>query len=224
MKKKNKFSRMIKPSQKYKSKQKMQSNSIFNEVNMVSELLLMSGAITDQEGSTTVKRKAEVRDTKAMVTTANQEGSTRVKRKAEVRDTKAMVQETMTNEGTRKRNPKGKEKMQEFNEHDEGDHMFTVRKEYQEGSEEGMWLIDSGCTNHMIANEKLFTRVDTNINVPIRVGNGAVMMSKGKGDIEVDQERQENHTRCFTCTKTLQKSSQRSLDDYKWIQSHIQEE
>lgn len=33
--------------------------------------------------------------------------------------------------------------------------------------------------------EKMFTKINTDIKVPIRVGNGAVMMSKGKGDIEV---------------------------------------
>ncbi|XP_013632891.1 PREDICTED: uncharacterized protein LOC106338468 [Brassica oleracea var. oleracea] len=39
--------------------------------------------------------------------------------------------------------------------------------------------------NHMTPNEKIFVRLNTNINVPIRVGNGAVMISKGKGDIKV---------------------------------------
>lgn len=34
------------------------------------------------------------------------------------------------------------------------------------------WLIDSGCTNHMTPNEKLFKRLDTSFNVPIRVGDG----------------------------------------------------
>lgn len=37
----------------------------------------------------------------------------------------------------------------------------------------------------MTPNEKIFTKIDTSIKTPIRVDNGAVVMSKGKGDIEV---------------------------------------
>lgn len=70
-------------------------------------------------------------------------------------------------------------------EHDEEDHMFSVREENQEASEEDVWLIDSGCTNHMTPNEKRFVNINTSINVPIGVGNGAVLVSKGKGDIKV---------------------------------------
>lgn len=41
----------------------------------------------------------------------------------------------------------------------------------------------------MTPNEKLFSRINTNIKVPIRVGNGAVLMTKGKGDIGVMTEK-----------------------------------
>jgi len=63
--------------------------------------------------------------------------------------------------------------------------VFIARQEIKEPSGGNTWLIDSGCTNHMTPNEKLFTKINRDFKVPIRVGNGAVMMSEGKGDIEV---------------------------------------
>lgn len=97
------------------------------------------------------------------------EGSAKLKNKVEVRETKATVNETKVN----------KMVVQEEN------HMLNARHEDQKGGKENEWLIDSGCTSHMTPYEKLFTRLNTNIKVPIQVGNGAVLMSKGKGDIEV---------------------------------------
>lgn len=61
----------------------------------------------------------------------------------------------------------------------------AAKQEEKVSGETNVWLIDSGCTNHMTPYEKLFVKIDTNIKVPIRVGNGAIMISTGKGDIEV---------------------------------------
>lgn len=68
-------------------------------------------------------------------------------------------------------------------------HMFSARQKDQESNGETSWLIDSGCTNHMTANERLFINLDTSFNVPILVGNGAVLRTKGKGDIEVETKK-----------------------------------
>lgn len=54
--------------------------------------------------------------------------------------------------------------------------MFTAVQELREGI---LWLIDSECTNHMTPSEKLFARINTNINGHICVGNRAVLTSKG---------------------------------------------
>ncbi|CAL9244194.1 unnamed protein product, partial [Arabidopsis halleri] len=67
----------------------------------------------------------------------------------------------------------------------EENHTFVARQEKQDLNEENSWLIDSGCTNHMTPDEKIFIRINTSVNVPIKVGNGAVLITKGKGDIEV---------------------------------------
>ena len=66
----------------------------------------------------------------------------------------------------------------------EENYLLNARRKEQRGDKENVWLIESGCTSHMTY-EKLFIRLNTNIKVPIQVGNGAVLMSKGKRDIEV---------------------------------------
>ncbi|KAG7543596.1 Zinc finger CCHC-type [Arabidopsis thaliana x Arabidopsis arenosa] len=92
---------------------------------------------------------------------------------------------------SRECNARKTEQAQVNQEHDEeveeeGEyHMFTARQADQESFEENNWLIDSGCTNHMTPNDNLFIKINKNIKVPIRIGNGAVLMSKGKGDVEV---------------------------------------
>ncbi|XP_010436687.1 PREDICTED: uncharacterized protein LOC104720492 [Camelina sativa] len=48
-----------------------------------------------------------------------------------------------------------------------------------------VWLIDSGCTNHMTKEERYFSHINRSIKVPIRVGNGDIVMTAGKGDITV---------------------------------------
>ncbi|KAG7570493.1 Zinc finger CCHC-type [Arabidopsis thaliana x Arabidopsis arenosa] len=63
--------------------------------------------------------------------------------------------------------------------------MFTARLATHESFEEDTWLIDSGCTNHMTPNENMFVRIDSTFQVPILIGNGVVLMSKGKGDVNI---------------------------------------
>lgn len=101
------------------------------------------------------------------------EGSAKLKNKAEVRETEAKANEVKVN----------KKVVQEEN------HMLNARREEHRGGKENVWLIDSGCTSHMTPYEKLFIRLNTNIKVPIQVGNGAVLMSKGKGVIEVKTKK-----------------------------------
>lgn len=37
----------------------------------------------------------------------------------------------------------------------------------------------------MTSNESLFSRLDTRFNVPIKVGDGTILVTRGKGDIKV---------------------------------------
>ena len=131
---------------------------------MVSELLAIYGATLNK------------------VEAVGQEGA--AGRNTKDKEAKAMVQGTKKNKKEIEEEKKWCHK-DNHNEEEIENHLFTARQEEQETTEEERWRIDSGCTNHMTPNEKIFVRLNTNINVPIRVGNGAVMISKGKGDIKV---------------------------------------
>lgn len=107
---------------------------------------------------------ATLNETKAVY----QEGAAR--RRAKDREAKAMV------EGTKKNKKEVEEEKKwchrdNHKEEEVENHMFPARQEEQGPEEEERWLIDNGCTNHMIPNEKIFVRINTSINVPIRVGN-----------------------------------------------------
>ena len=55
--------------------------------------------------------------------------------------------------------------------------------------EETKWFLDSGCTNHMTANEAIFQKVEATPNSKVRLGNGALVEVKGKGSIGVQTKR-----------------------------------
>ncbi|XP_023633452.1 uncharacterized protein LOC111829048 [Capsella rubella] len=66
------------------------------------------------------------------------------------------------------------------------DHMlFSASEESTTTLGADVWLVDSGCTNHMTKEERYFSHIDRSIKVPIRVGNGDIVMTAGKGDITV---------------------------------------
>ncbi|XP_071739455.1 uncharacterized protein [Rutidosis leptorrhynchoides] len=47
------------------------------------------------------------------------------------------------------------------------------------------WFIDSGCCNHMTGDEKLFQSINTSMKSRVKLGNGALVDTKGKGTITV---------------------------------------
>ncbi|CAA7014800.1 unnamed protein product [Microthlaspi erraticum] len=66
------------------------------------------------------------------------------------------------------------------------DHMlFSASEEEPTTLREDVWLVDSGCTNHMTKEERYFSSINKSVKVPIRVGNGDIVMTVGKGDITV---------------------------------------
>jgi len=48
------------------------------------------------------------------------------------------------------------------------------------------WLIDSGCTNHMTSDEKLFKELDRSVTSKVRIGNGQYILVKGKGTVAIE--------------------------------------
>lgn len=152
---------------------------------MVSEHSMFSGAtlhkiqVAGQEGVVMEKRKTEVGETSKKKTVIRGDTSQRKEslQESKLEKTQARLEKEAEIKGV------CREKQQTVSqEHDEEEnHMFTARQE----DKDSLWLIDSGCTNHMTPNEKLFIKINSNIKAPIRIGNGAVLMSEGKGDIEV---------------------------------------
>jgi predicted aspartyl protease len=48
------------------------------------------------------------------------------------------------------------------------------------------WLIDSGCTNHMTNDHKLFKELDKTIVSKVKIGNGDFISVKGKGTVAIE--------------------------------------
>ncbi|KAH0689471.1 hypothetical protein KY289_016829 [Solanum tuberosum] len=48
------------------------------------------------------------------------------------------------------------------------------------------WYIDSGCSNHMTGDEKVFLSINSSITTKERMGNGALVDAKGKGTISIN--------------------------------------
>ena len=65
------------------------------------------------------------------------------------------------------------------------DHMLFSASETTTTVMEDVWLVESGCTNHMTKEENYFSRLDRSIKVPIKIRNGSTVMTAGKGDITV---------------------------------------
>jgi len=53
----------------------------------------------------------------------------------------------------------------------------------------GSWYLDSGCSNHMAKDETIFKSIDESIKVKVRLGNGSVVESKGKGTVMVETDK-----------------------------------
>nr|AAL58228.1 putative gag-pol polyprotein [Oryza sativa Japonica Group]ABF96256.1 retrotransposon protein, putative, unclassified [Oryza sativa Japonica Group] len=57
------------------------------------------------------------------------------------------------------------------------------RREKEE--KDDVWVIDSGCTNHMAADPNLFREMDSSYHAKIHMGNGSIAQSEGKGTVAV---------------------------------------
>ncbi|XP_031264143.1 uncharacterized protein LOC116122439 [Pistacia vera] len=51
-----------------------------------------------------------------------------------------------------------------------------------------VWLIDSGCTNHMATKLENFVRIDRTYNSKVKVGNGEYVKAKGIGDVAIQTQ------------------------------------
>jgi len=70
------------------------------------------------------------------------------------------------------------------NEVDE-EHLF-VALAGESSVENNTWLVDSGCTNHMTGNLKLFRNINKTVRSKVRIGNGHHIEVQGKGVVAIE--------------------------------------
>ena len=64
--------------------------------------------------------------------------------------------------------------------------MFCVTHAASVAVEENVWLVDSACSNHMTANASLLYDIDYNNTTRVKMANGNLVDTKGKGSIAVE--------------------------------------
>ncbi|XP_061375389.1 uncharacterized protein LOC133317538 [Gastrolobium bilobum] len=67
----------------------------------------------------------------------------------------------------------------------EADHLFAASC-FSSSAPCDSWLVDSGCTNHMAIDEKLFRDLDKSLQSRVRIGNGEYLEVKGKGTVAIE--------------------------------------
>ncbi|TXG67654.1 hypothetical protein EZV62_008929 [Acer yangbiense] len=70
---------------------------------------------------------------------------------------------------------------------DEGTLFYACQSAVEE--KDSTWHLDSGCSNHMSGNENIFLDVDSTVTPKVKLGNGAIVESKGKGRISVETKK-----------------------------------
>ncbi|KAG8489064.1 hypothetical protein CXB51_017032 [Gossypium anomalum] len=66
------------------------------------------------------------------------------------------------------------------------EHVFTASCFVSSNKVKSNWLVDSGCTHHMAADESLFRDLDRSYVSKIRIGNGDLIQAKGKGNVVIN--------------------------------------
>ncbi|TXG53906.1 hypothetical protein EZV62_019162 [Acer yangbiense] len=70
---------------------------------------------------------------------------------------------------------------------EEGTLFYACQSAVEE--KDSTWHLDSGCSNHMSGNENIFLDVDSTVTPKVKLGNGAIVESKGKGGISVETKK-----------------------------------
>ncbi|KAK5819226.1 hypothetical protein PVK06_024198 [Gossypium arboreum] len=66
------------------------------------------------------------------------------------------------------------------------EHVFTASYFATSSKVSCVWLVDSGCTHHMTADERLFKELDRSFASKIRIGNRNLIEAKGKGNVVIN--------------------------------------
>lgn len=71
---------------------------------------------------------------------------------------------------------------------------------------EGSWYLDNGCSNHMAKDETIFKSIDKSVKVKVRLENGNVFESKGKGIVTMDTYKDTRLIPDFLLVPTLKEN------------------
>lgn len=69
---------------------------------------------------------------------------------------------------------------------DEDEMLLMAQADLNEGKREGIWFLDSGCSNHMSGNKEWFTQLDETFKHSVKLGNDSKLMVMGKGRIKLE--------------------------------------
>ena len=71
----------------------------------------------------------------------------------------------------------------------EGNHSTLYSCQVASEQRNDLWFLDSGCSNHMTGDESIFMSLDTSTTSQVKMRNGAIVQSKGKGTIAIDTRK-----------------------------------
>lgn len=71
----------------------------------------------------------------------------------------------------------------EFNEEEEL--LLMAYEEEKETKKRNVWILDSGCSNHMCGDKRWFCRLDEEYKQHVKLGNNTRMEVAGKGDVRI---------------------------------------
>ena len=77
-------------------------------------------------------------------------------------------------------------------EEDSSEVMFLSLQSTKKHRSWDLWLLDSGCSNHMTGNKSLFSSLDSFVVTNIKLGDDFLVLAKGKGTIPVFTKKNEN--------------------------------
>ncbi|XP_039119130.1 uncharacterized protein LOC120255359 [Dioscorea cayenensis subsp. rotundata] len=72
----------------------------------------------------------------------------------------------------------------------EAGNLFMVRSfsETQQTYQKSVWLIDSGCSNHMTGDKSLFSSLDESLKISVRLGDNKEMKVQGVGTVSMNTQ------------------------------------
>ena len=71
--------------------------------------------------------------------------------------------------------------------------MFLSYQAIEDHCSLDLWLLDSGCSNHMTGNKSLFSSLDSSVVTNIKLGDDFLVLAKGKGIVSVQSKKNENN-------------------------------